>query len=43
MAAIFRIGLYSFSNEPVFKDKIEVKVVLIYESSLPRYQDTIRL
>ena len=34
-------SLYSFSNESVFKEKIEVKVVLIYGSSLPRYQDTI--
>ena len=27
----------------VFKEKIEVKVVLIYGSSLSRYQDTVRL
>ena len=35
--------IYYLSNESVFKEKIEVKVCLIYGSSLPRYQDTIRL
>ena len=40
---LFRGSLYNFSNESVFKEKIEVNVVLIYGSSLPRYQDTIRL
>ena len=30
-------------KEVIHKEKIEVKVVLIYGSSLPRYQDTIRL
>ena len=34
-------SLYSFSNESVFKEKIEVKVGLIYGRSLPRYQNTI--
>ena len=36
-------SLYSFSNESAFKEKIELKVVLVYGSSLPRYQNTIRL
>ena len=31
-------SLYSFSNESVFKEKIEMKVGLNYGHSLPRYQ-----